>query len=76
MVYGSNMPRNKAPIPNAPLGRILLGAGAKRVSADAISTFAEIITEYTEDISKQAVLIAKHAGRKTVKAEDIKLAVK
>ncbi len=63
-------------IPRAPLGRILLNAGAKRVSADAVDEFAEIMTSIAQDIGQQAVRISKHSGRKTVLDSDIKLAVR
>ncbi len=63
-------------IPKAPFGRILMKAGAKRVSADAVDTFTEIVTETTEEIAAQAAKIAKHSKRKTVNEGDIKLAAK
>jgi len=34
----------------------------------------EILEEYGLEISREAIKLAEHAGRKTVKAEDIKLA--
>ena len=70
------MARKIMVIPKAPFGRILMKAGAKRVSADAIDTFTEILTEMTEEIAIQSSKIAKHAGRKTVHEEDVKLAAK
>ncbi|MFC1768736.1 histone family protein [Nanoarchaeota archaeon] len=70
------MARRTSTIPKAPVGRILMEAGAKRVSAGAVDAFAEVITEITEKIAVQASKIAHHAGRKTVQEEDIKLAVK
>lgn len=70
------MPKNKTEIPKAPLARILFKSGAKRVSADAVDAFADIVADMAEDISKRAVMIAKHSGRKTVKSGDVKLAVK
>ncbi len=69
------MARKIMVIPKAPFGRILMKAGAKRVSADAIDTFTEILTGMTEEIAIQSSKIAKHAGRKTVKSSDIRLAV-
>ena len=70
------MARNISVIPKAPFGRILMKAGAKRVSADAVKAFTEILTEMTEEIATQSAKISKHAGRKTIHEGDIKLAAK
>ena len=70
------MGRKTTIIPKAPFGRILIKAGAKRVSADAVDAFTEILIEKTEEIATQAAKIAKHSGRKTVNEGDIKLAAK
>ena len=63
-------------IPRAPIGRIMLNSGAKRVSAQAMNTLSDILTDIGEEISERAVRIAKHSGRKTVKGSDIKIASK
>jgi DNA-binding protein len=70
------MARKITVIPKAPFGRILMKAGAKRVSADAVDSFMEIITEMTESIATQATKISKHAGRKTIHEGDVRLAAK
>ncbi len=72
------MPRTKPNriIPAAPVGRILISAGAKRASANAIEALADILEEKATDIGNRAIEIAKHAGRKTIHEKDIKLAVK
>jgi len=70
------MARNTTVIPKAPFGRILVKAGAKRVSANAIDTFTEILTEMTEKIATQSAKISKHAGRKTIHEGDVRLAAK
>ena len=49
-------------------------AGAFRVSAGAIDRLNEVLTDYAMTISKYAVEVAKHSGRKTIKESDIKLA--
>ncbi|MFX0085780.1 MAG: histone family protein [Candidatus Hodarchaeota archaeon] len=54
--------------------KIIRNAGAWRVSADAIDRLNEILTDYSTNIAKYAVEIARHSGRKTVKENDIKLA--
>ena len=68
--------RKTSIIPKAPVARILMNAGAKRVSADAVDAFAEVIQTKAEAIASQAAKIAKHSGRKTVQEGDVKLAVK
>ena len=62
-------------IPKAPVKRIIQDAGAERVSADAVDALDEYLENYAEEISKKAITYAKYANRKTVKAEDIALAI-
>lgn len=61
-------------LPIAPIKRLLKNAGASRISDEAAIELAEVLEEYGEDLARDATKLAKHAGRKTVKAEDIELA--
>ena len=70
------MPVKKHRLPLAPFERILKDSGAKRVSKTAMKEFAVVTEEIADDIARDAVKFAKHAGRKTVVGEDIKLAKK
>jgi len=60
--------------PLAPLERIAKKAGAQRVSAEAIKAIRDAVLDAAETIAADAVAAARHAGRITVKAEDIKIA--
>ena len=59
---------------NAHVEQLIRNAGAHRVSADAIDRMNELLTDNVTQVSKYAVEIASHSGRKTVKDEDVKLA--
>ncbi len=56
--------------------RILKKSGAERVSDESADELRRIIEDIATEIAKNAVDMAKHAKRKTVKAEDVKLASK
>lgn len=56
--------------------RILKKAGADRVSDESADELRRVIEEIAEKIAKNAVDMTSHAGRKTVKGEDVKLASK
>ena len=56
--------------------RILKKSGAERVSDESANELRRAIEEIAEVIAKNAVDMSNHAGRKTVKAEDVKLASK
>jgi len=56
--------------------RILKKSGAERVSDESAIELRRVIEEIAEAIAKNAVEDANHAGRKTVKADDVKLASK
>ena len=70
------MAEKESEIPDAPMCRIMRNAGANRVSKTAARQFALDLENIASKISKEAVVFANHAGRKTVVDEDIRLATK
>lgn len=63
-------------LPNAPIERIIRKAGAERVSKDAVDELREAVEKVGDEISREAIQMAEHANRKTVKATDVKLSMK
>jgi DNA-binding protein len=61
-------------IPLAAMEKIIKQTTNARVSEDAKTALAEILEKEAAKISKDAHKYTLHAGRRTVKAEDIKLA--
>jgi histone H3/H4 len=64
-----------AQLPKAPVTRLVRNVGAERVSKEASTALVGILEAEGGKIAMKAVSIAKHAGRKTVKREDILKAV-
>jgi len=56
--------------------RILKKSGEKRVSEEALREFSIVMEEKMMKIAGDAALLAKHAGRKTILPEDVRLARK
>ncbi|MFP4402969.1 MAG: histone family protein [Nanoarchaeota archaeon] len=67
---------SKRLIPLASMEKVMKNVGAQRVSDKAKEALKNAIEDIAEEIAHDAVKYAMHAGRKTVKATDIKLAAK
>ena len=63
-----------ADLPNAAVIRIAKANGAERVGSDAVELLVKKTEEYIGQLTKEANKLASHAGRKTLKAEDIEMA--
>jgi histone H3/H4 len=61
---------------NAPVERILRKEGAERVSEDAVEVLKDEAVSYAMDLSQDVVDLCDHAGRNTVKLEDLHLALR
>ena len=61
-------------LPRAPFERILKKAGAKRVAEDAMDEFAKVMEEKIFKLARESAALAKHAGRKTIVGDDVRMA--
>jgi histone H3/H4 len=60
----------------APLERILRQEGGYRVSEEAVEKLRDVVEKLAREIAKVSVDMSKHAGRRTIKAEDVEVALK
>jgi DNA-binding protein len=61
-------------LPSAPVIRLMKQSGAERISSDAGAALIELMEKYGDSLTREAVKLASHAGRKTVTAHDIRMA--
>ena len=61
-------------LPVAAIDRVIRKSGAKRVSEEAAIALAEVLEERALAIASEAAKLAEHAGRRTVRDVDIRLA--
>ena len=67
---------NEIEIAVAPMHRICKKIGAVRVSEAAAEELAKVLEAIGVKIAKEAWDYAKYAGRKTIKTEDIEIAIR
>ncbi len=58
------------------MDKLMRQAGAHRVGEDAKAALAEVLEEKALDVAREAAKFAEHAGRRTIVAKDIQLAMK
>lgn len=63
-------------LPKAPMRKILGDVGAEYASHRAVSEMRKCVEDFAYALAEASVACSKHAGRKTVKIEDVKLAMK
>ena len=63
-------------LPLAAMEKILKQCGADRVSDKAKIALKNVVEDLADEIAVKAIKLANHAGRKTVKGKDVKLASK
>jgi len=63
-------------LPIAAVVRIAKKNGAERVGSDAAEALVAKAEKYIAHLTKESNKLAAHAGRKTIKKEDVELAAK
>ena len=63
-------------LPIAAVVRIAKSNGAERVGSDAAAVLVEKAENYIGHLAKEANKLSMHAGRKTIKEEDVEMAAK
>ena len=58
----------------APMDHLMRKAGAYRVSETAKRELRKILEGFAVELSRKAIKLANHAGRTTIKDEDLSLA--
>lgn len=61
-------------LPIAAVTRIAKANGAERVGSDGAATIVMMAEDYIARLTKEANKLAAHAGRKTIKEDDIMMA--
>jgi DNA-binding protein len=65
-----------ADLPIAAVARLAKKNGAERVGSDAAVAMIALTEDYIARLAKEANRLAMHAGRKTIKEEDVELAAR
>ena len=60
----------------SPIRALMSTVGAKIVARDAVNYIIEYLTEHSINLTKSALVLAKHAKRKKITTGDIQLAIR
>lgn len=63
-------------LPLAPLKRIVKNNGASRISGEGLTAFNDAVEQMAETLAERSGELAAHAGRVTIKKEDVVMASK
>jgi len=66
----------KGELSTAAVHRLIEKGGAERVGDDAVEELRKVLEELAVKVGKEAKELASHAGRKTIRGEDIRLSIK
>ncbi len=61
-------------LPLADIERVIRKAGVKRVSAAAVRELEKTVSELAIELAADSAEMARHAGRKTIKKDDVLIA--
>lgn len=61
---------------NSKMKKMIKSEGDKRVSEDAAVELGEILEMFAGDVAEEAIAVAREEGRETVRAEDIRKAMR
>jgi histone H3/H4 len=64
-----------AEIPLTSMKKVVRKTGAQRVTVGGKTKLRDILESYANDVASRAITYANHAGRTTVRCEDIALAL-
>jgi DNA-binding protein len=67
-------PEKTTDLPTAAVIRIAKASGAERVGSDGALTILTMTEDYIGKLTKEAILYASNAGRKTIREEDVEMA--
>lgn len=68
--------KNKNILALATMEKLFKESGAIRVSTSAKEELKNILEDYAKNIATRAIELASHSKRKTIKSDDVKLAIK